>query len=87
MLETGYKLIDVRTDEEYEYGRIPGALLIPLFDLKQRKAELDVQARYIIYCHAGSRSSVAALRLTQAGFDVQTLEGGFSAWPFEIEES
>lgn len=86
MLETGYKLIDVRTEEESEYGRIPGATLIPLFDLRQRMAELDPQSRYILYCHSGSRSSVAALRLTQAGFDVQTLEGGFSLWPFEIEE-
>jgi rhodanese-related sulfurtransferase/signal-transduction protein with cAMP-binding, CBS, and nucleotidyltransferase domain len=86
MLDTGYKLIDVRTEEEYEYGYIPGATLIPLFDLKQRIAEFDPHCRYILYCHSGSRSSVAALRLTQAGFDVQTLEGGFSNWPYEIAE-
>lgn len=86
MLETGYKLIDVRSAEEFEYGRIPGAQLIPLFELRQRVEELDPQQRYIIYCHSGSRSSVAALRLTQAGFDVQTLSGGFREWPYEIEE-
>lgn len=86
MLETGYKLIDVRSAEEYECGRIPGAQLIPLFELRKRVAELDPQQRYIIYCHAGSRSSVAALRLTQAGFDVQTLEGGFRDWPYPTEE-
>jgi rhodanese-related sulfurtransferase len=86
MLETGYKLIDVRSAEEFEYGRIPGAQLIPLFELRNRVAELDPQQRYIIYCHSGSRSSVAALRLTQAGFDVQTLDGGFREWPYEIEE-
>jgi rhodanese-related sulfurtransferase len=86
MLETGYKVIDVRSAEEFEYGRIPGARLIPLFELRQRLAELDPQQRYIIYCHSGSRSSVAALRLTQAGFDVQTLEEGFRGWPYAIEE-
>lgn len=86
MLETGYKVIDVRSEEEFEYGRIPGALLIPLFELRKRMSELDMQQRYILYCHSGSRSSVAALRLTQAGFDVQTLEEGFRAWPYEIEE-
>lgn len=86
MLETGYKVIDVRSEEEFEYGRIPGALLIPLFELRKRMSELDLQQRYILYCHSGSRSSVAALRLTQAGFDVQTLEEGFRAWPYEIEE-
>lgn len=86
MLETGYQLIDVRSPEEFEYGRIPGARLIPLFELRNRVDELDHGQRYIIYCHSGSRSSVAALRLTQAGFDVQTLEGGFREWPYEIEE-
>ncbi|BBP02367.1 rhodanese-like domain-containing protein [Sulfuriferula nivalis] len=86
MLETGYKLIDVRSEEEYEYGRLPGAQLIPLFELRKRIAELDPTQRYIIYCYSGNRSSVAALRLTQAGFDVQTLEGGFRDWPYETEE-
>lgn len=86
MLETGYQLIDVRSLEEFEGGRIPGAQLIPLFELRKRVTELDQQQRYIIYCHSGGRSSVAALRLTQAGFDVQTLEGGFREWPYEIEE-
>jgi rhodanese-related sulfurtransferase/mannose-6-phosphate isomerase-like protein (cupin superfamily) len=86
MLETGHKLIDVRSEEEYEYGRLPCAQLIPLFDLENRLAELDPTERYIIYCHSGHRSSVAALRLSQAGFDVQTLEGGFRDWPYETEE-
>ncbi|MFA5171550.1 MAG: cyclic nucleotide-binding domain-containing protein [Sulfuriferula sp.] len=86
MLETGYKLIDVRSEEEYEYGRLPDAQLIPLFELVKRMDELDQQQRYIIYCHSGNRSSVAALSLTQAGFDVQTLEGGFRDWPYEVEE-
>jgi rhodanese-related sulfurtransferase len=47
--------------------------------------ELDNQQRYIIYCQSGSRSSVAALRLSQAGYDVQTLEGGMREWPYETQ--
>lgn len=86
MLETGYQVIDVRSPEEFEYGHLPNAQLIPLFELRQRMSELDIKQRYIIYCHSGSRSSVAALRLTQAGYDVQTLEGGFREWPYETVE-
>ncbi len=87
MMETGYVFIDVRYKEEYEYNRIPGARLIPLFELRKTVPQLDREKRYIIYCQSGSRSSVAALRLTQAGFDVQTLEGGIREWPYETESS
>lgn len=87
MMETGYQFIDVRYREEYEYNHIPGAMLIPLFELRQTVPQLDREKRYIIYCQSGSRSSVAALRLTQAGFDVQTLEGGIREWPYETENS
>jgi rhodanese-related sulfurtransferase len=83
MMETGYQFIDVRYREEYEYNHIPGAQLIPLFDLRNTVPQLDREKRYIIYCQSGSRSAVAALRLTQAGFDVQTLEGGIREWPYE----
>jgi CRP-like cAMP-binding protein len=85
MKETGYRFIDVRYPEEFEYNHIPGATLIPLFELRQRMPELDPAQRYIIYCQSGSRSAVAALRLTQAGYDVQTLEGGIREWPYETQ--
>lgn len=87
MQETGYQFIDVRYKEEYEYNHIPGAMLIPLFELRKNVPKLDRDQRYIIYCQSGSRSSVAALRLSQAGFDVQTLEGGIREWPYETESS
>ena len=87
MMETGYQFIDVRYREEYEYNHIPGALLIPLFELRKNVPQLDRNQRYIIYCQSGSRSSVAALRMTQAGFDVQTLEGGIREWPYDTESS
>lgn len=83
MMDTGYQFIDVRYPEEFEYNHIPGATLVPLFELRHRMAELDPRQRYIIYCQSGSRSAVAALRLSQAGYDVQTLEGGMREWPYE----
>lgn len=83
MLETGYSLIDVRYSEEYDEHHIPGATLIPLYELRNRVHELDKSKKYIVYCHGGSRSAIATLVLTQNQYDVVSLEGGIRSWPFE----
>lgn len=83
MLETGYSLIDVRYSEEYDDHHIPGATLIPLYELRDRMEELPRDEKYIVYCHGGARSAVATLILTQNQFDVVSLEGGIRDWPFE----
>jgi rhodanese-related sulfurtransferase len=85
MLESGYKLLDVRYSEEFDEHHIPGAILMPLYELRDRIAELDPDKRYIVYCHAGSRSAVAAMKLSQNNYDVLTLEGGIRDWPFETD--
>ena len=87
MLETGYKALDVRYAEEYEERHIPGAIPIPLHELNQRMSELNKDDHYIVYCRSGSRSAVAALKLTQSNFDAATLEGGISTWPYEQVEN
>lgn len=83
MFETDYIPIDVRYAEEYDDSHIPNAILLPLFELRNRMDELDKSKKYISYCHAGSRSSVATLILTQNHFDVVSLEGGMRDWEFE----
>lgn len=83
MAETGYRLLDVRYAEEFDDHHIPGATLMPLYELRNRMDELDKNERYIAYCHAGGRSAVAALLLAQNQFDVVSLEGGIRDWPFE----
>ena len=85
MFETDYIPIDVRYAEEYDDSHIPGALLIPLFELRNRMNELDKSKRYITYCHSGSRSAVATLVLAQNQFDVMSLEGGVRDWEHELE--
>ena len=85
MLETGYNLIDVRYSEEFDEHHIPGANLIPLFELRNRMRELDKSKKYIVYCHGGARSAVATLILTQNQLDVVSLEGGIRSWPFETQ--
>jgi CRP-like cAMP-binding protein len=87
MLDTGHTPIDVRYAEEYDEGHMPGAILIPLFELRNRIGELDKSQRYVVYCHGGSRSAVATLVLAQNQFDVVSLEGGVRDWEHPLETS
>jgi rhodanese-related sulfurtransferase len=76
-------LLDLRETKEYEGGRLPNAVHIPLSQLDARAGEL---AKYtsrpvIAYCATGSRSRNAGAALAKAGFkDVYNLNGGFLAW-------
>ena len=83
MLDTGAKILDVRYAEEFEAHHIPGCTLIPLHELRDRVDELDPSEQYIVYCHGGSRSAVAVLKLSQQNFDVISLDGGIRDWPYE----
>ncbi|HEY9051926.1 MAG TPA: rhodanese-like domain-containing protein [Gammaproteobacteria bacterium] len=85
MLDNGYQLLDVRFPEEYAEDRIPGAKLIPLNELANRMKELNEKQPYIIYCHSGPRSAIAALILSQRKFEALSLDGGIRDWPYEIE--
>ena len=87
MLDTGHIPIDVRYAEEFDDSHIPGAILIPLFELRTRMAELDKSKKYITYCHGGSRSGVATLVMAQNQFDVLSLEGGLRDWEYNTESS
>ncbi|EIC21801.1 rhodanese-like domain-containing protein [Thiorhodovibrio frisius] len=85
MRERGYRLLDVRMQEEYDEMRIPGAQLMPLSQLKQRAAELDSQREYVVYCRSGRRSSVATFLLSNLGYQATNMQGGITAWTFDLE--
>ena len=85
MLDNGYRLLDVRFPEEYGENRIVGAKLIPLNELVNRMNELSRKQPYIVYCHSGPRSAIAALILNEHRIETLALEGGIRDWPFEIE--
>jgi NADPH-dependent 2,4-dienoyl-CoA reductase/sulfur reductase-like enzyme/rhodanese-related sulfurtransferase len=77
-------LLDVRTPDEYEAVRIPGTTHIPLGVLRQRASELPRDRRIVIYCKSSLRAYEAARILAGLGFtNVQILDGGLLAWPFE----
>lgn len=73
-------LLDVRTEEEYNAGYIPGAVNIPLPDLENRFAELDKSKTLIVHCQSGDRSKTASDTLAQHGFIVYNMPGGLNAW-------
>ena len=84
LLDGGYHLLDVRYEEEYEESYIPGSTLIPLQQLRKRYAELDPDKSYVAYCKGGMRSAVAALLLTQRGYEAVSLTGGITNWPHDV---
>ncbi len=83
--ETGYVLLDVRTEEEFAQKRIPGAVLIPDYELASRaEAELPDQAQRIyVYCRTGRRSAAAAKALVEMGYENVLDLGGIVDWPYE----
>jgi rhodanese-related sulfurtransferase len=78
-LAAGATLIDVRTPAEHEAGSIPGALLFPLDDLRDRADELP-DGRLVAHCAVGIRGHTAVRLLTQLGRDVANLDGGYKTW-------
>jgi len=79
-------LLDVRTPEEYQDGKIPGALNIDIMDNGFMEAieGLDKSKTYYVYCHSGRRSGHACHIMAQQGFKVANLDGGISNWHGQI---
>jgi NADPH-dependent 2,4-dienoyl-CoA reductase/sulfur reductase-like enzyme/rhodanese-related sulfurtransferase len=74
------QILDVRRSDERAAGFIPASLHIPLDELRQRLGELPHQREIIIYCQSGQRSYLAARLLSQNGFRVRSLSGGYRTW-------
>jgi CRP-like cAMP-binding protein len=84
MLQNGYRLLDVRYEEEYDDSHVPGAILIPLPELRSRFDEIDPTQKYLLICAGGKRATVGALLLRQQHVkEVHIIEGGMHDWPYE----
>ena len=80
-LARGALLLDVRQPEETSCGIIPGAVTIPLPELRARLGELPKDRKIIVtYCKVGLRGYVAQRILAQHGFQVANLSGGYISW-------
>ena len=75
-LPEGAQLVDVREPEEFATGSIPGALNLPLGQLRERLAELDPQRPVVTFCQVGLRGYLAERILKQRGFRCGNLSGG-----------
>ncbi len=84
--ETGYVIIDARTQEEFDAGHIEGAILIPEYEITQRaEKELpDKEQLILVYCRSGRRSKIASQALVDLGYTNVKEFGGIIDWPYEI---
>jgi glyoxylase-like metal-dependent hydrolase (beta-lactamase superfamily II)/rhodanese-related sulfurtransferase len=74
-------VVDIRNPGEVEAGSIPGAIHMPLAQLRTRFDEVPTGKPIVVHCAGGWRSSVAASLLRAQGFDnVSDLAGGYNAW-------
>lgn len=78
-VEAGATVLDVRTQGEFDAGAIPGALLVPVDELRARMDDLP-QGPLVVHCAVGIRGHTAARILTQAGRDAVNLDGGYKTW-------
>ena len=79
-LEQRPLLVDVRTPQEFSQGHIPGALNIPVDELRLRLEELPRQGPIAVYCQVGQRGYLATRILQQAGFSAANIGGGYKTY-------
>ena len=85
--EEGYIILDTRTQEEYDEGHIPGAIVIPHDEITDRAEEElpDKDQLLLVYCRSGRRSKLAAEALVKLGYTNIKEFGGIIDWPYETE--
>ena len=70
-------VLDVRTEDEFNNGHLEGAVNIPIDSLRARVSELDKSKEILEYCQIGLRGYVASRILTQKGYKVKNIDGGY----------
>ena len=75
----GVQFVDVRTPEEFVLGALPGAINIPVDQLRERVGELE-PGDVVVTCQVGQRGHVATLLLNGLGYHAKNLDGGYRTW-------
>ena len=85
--EEGYIILDARTQEEYDEGHIPGAIVISHEEITEKAEEMltDKNQLILVYCRSGRRSKIAAEALVELGYTNIKEFGGIIDWPYEVE--
>ncbi len=80
-------ILDVREQDEFDGGHIPGATLIPYTEIENRAEEMlaDKDKQILVYCRSGRRSKIASESLAKLGYTNVKEFGGINDWPYEVE--
>jgi NADPH-dependent 2,4-dienoyl-CoA reductase/sulfur reductase-like enzyme/rhodanese-related sulfurtransferase len=78
-VDRGFQLVDVRTASEFAAGKIPGAMSMPVDEIRSRFAELT-NKDVLVNCQVGQRGHTAAMLLKELGFNAVNLDGGYLTW-------
>ena len=81
-------ILDVREQDEYDSGHIPGAVLLPVGSIDEdTAAEVipEMDSTVLVYCRSGNRSKTASSALAELGYTNIYEFGGITTWPYETE--
>ena len=81
-------LLDVREQDEFDSGHIPGAVLLPVGTIDEESAAAVIPEKdstVLVYCRSGNRSKTAAAKLAELGYTGIYEFGGINTWPYEVE--
>ena len=84
--DDGHVIVDVRRQDEYDAGHIPGAILIPNETISGNSPEAlpDYDQIILVYCRSGNRSKQASEKLASIGYKNVYEFGGINSWTGEI---
>ena len=85
--ESGYIILDVREQWEYNEVHIPDAVLLPVTQIIEKAAETlpDKDQKIFVYCRSGNRSLNASADLAALGYTNVWEFGGIIDWPYDVE--
>lgn len=81
-------VLDVREQDEYDAGHIPGAVLLPVNTIDEETAAAVIPTEdttVLVYCRSGNRSQTASQELADLGYTAVFEFGGIQDWPYEVE--
>lgn len=86
--EKDFTILDVREQDEYDSGHIPGAILIPYTEINEHAEEMlpEKDKLILVYCRSGRRSKIASESLVQLGYTNVKEFGGIIDWKYEVEK-
>jgi rhodanese-related sulfurtransferase len=86
ILEQKPYLIDVRTPEEFAAGHFPGAVNIPVDDLRTQLDRVPSDQQIAVYCQVGQRGYLATRILRQRGFNAVNIGGGYKTYRLFLDK-